>query len=517
MKLKACILKPLFFLIFLSPPLFSHICIDVDEFYFKSTSTKGLRISIFDTDTQTYKHIGYHPHKTASSRRVDTTTVEYEGLKISYDYIVTLPENFGLEKYIIRTKGNFILPPQWHQGTDYLSRQENSYNILYKNMTPKEPTIILKKLGTFTKSICTPLFTVKYAEEQKSFNKIVPSNTKKENSDERKQIGEIATTLTMFSFGWFTNFPTQNGSNHGLDGAFLHPSGKFLFLTESKCRDENKTATNYLEDEMSEKIIISKINRKGVSQTTKNFIETFINETPQCVFKAVHRIMESGLSQWAIEPLNQEEHTHLTLSPQSSEKDVITLYQSTTNRAALSQEKALDLFLKALNITPTQAIDILQGKPIQFPVTPLSSSTNQIEVIETPLSPGLPKVPRRLSFSTPESKQSPQIATKVENTFQAVYHKRTIDKNNVSFDIPPYSFNTLQTIVKNLSNNKNKKLSQADIAKYCECSRTPICKLLGVKKGEVDNPKELWDNLVSNLDTLCNEHKFNKRDLFDNE
>jgi len=95
-----------------------------------------------------------------------------------------------------------------------------------------------------SKAVLTPKFTVSFDQqgqwEQRSFGKINPS-APQENNWERGEIGELATELTMASYGCFTKLFTQNGSNNGLDGAYTNSSNSLLILTESKCRGKSNT------------------------------------------------------------------------------------------------------------------------------------------------------------------------------------------------------------------------------------------------------------------------------------
>ena len=134
----------LFSLLFpsISSTLFAHLCIDVGEFDFSSsTGQKGLRISFFDTDDQSYKEITYSPYPTTSSFRtnlLDSRELNYKDyfLNVFYNKNIELQKEFNLKNFIIRTEGEILFPTEWTQikGTRV---KVQGYNILYDNVTEK--------------------------------------------------------------------------------------------------------------------------------------------------------------------------------------------------------------------------------------------------------------------------------------------------------------------------------------------------------------------------------------------
>ncbi|EKD45291.1 MAG: hypothetical protein ACD_69C00353G0002 [uncultured bacterium] len=74
-----------------------------------------------------------------------------------------------------------------------------------------------------------------------------PPNDKIENSSSHYKgiLEELAAEYTILIYG-YTKHPSQNNSNQDLDGIFLNNDGTELFLTESKCRGEEKTANKYM-------------------------------------------------------------------------------------------------------------------------------------------------------------------------------------------------------------------------------------------------------------------------------
>ncbi len=380
----------LFSLLFPSIPstLFAHLCIDVGEFDFSSsTGQKGLRISFFDTDEQSYKQIDYSPYPTTSSTRTNLLDSHYLNygdyfLNVIYNKNVSLQKEFNLKNYIIRTQGEILLPPEWTEEKGTQVKIEG-YNILYDNVTEKTEKEITSLLSHFGgKAVLTPKFTVSFDQqgqwEPRSFSKINPSDID-ENSRERGKIGELPTDLTMASYGCFIKYYTQNGSNHGLDGAYTNLSNSLLILTESKCRGKDPTekeileeqqplklkkksagasASKYLEKEMNEKEINRKVDTI-IDHNSKGFIKNFINTNPQHVLKGVHRILPTGKSQWAIEYLDNSEHLRLTTTKKSSEQNKINVLSNTMSKLASSKEEKLRLSLQAIGITLEEAIQLL--------------------------------------------------------------------------------------------------------------------------------------------------------------
>ncbi len=72
------------------------------------------------------------------------------------------------------------------------------------------------------------------------------------SKNKKANLGELLTTLTLFSFG-YTQISTKYGGNKGFDGAFESKSRKYLFVTQSKQEKKERTAKNIMKHQLDEK------------------------------------------------------------------------------------------------------------------------------------------------------------------------------------------------------------------------------------------------------------------------
>lgn len=273
---------------------YSHIVIDVDECVLPSL--RGIRIAEFNTEAQKFQYVSYIP---SSSFHQGEWLPGQRG--ISYNYLgnFLLPDNFDLKDFIIRTRGkNLIGGPQTQEAVSRI------YSKLQKFSANPAGNLQVIMNG------------INWTEEQ------MPE-------EEKKRLGELATELTFLSFG-YAKLP----SNHGLDGVyvdnFVRPVD--LFLTESKYRDEGKTAETYMNEELNEEEICRKA---GVAHPeTQRIVRDFLEHKPFGIHKLVHR-MNGGAAQICVQAFDQRSYRGFLLkNPTSSfsEEDIIAILKDMLDR-----------------------------------------------------------------------------------------------------------------------------------------------------------------------------------------
>lgn len=496
-KTRLIITIALFSYILSTPSLFSMICIDVDDFSFPSSQHKGVRVSIFNTDTQAFDAIEYHSPPSTSSTRSDflknpvPLNHQCAGLKVNYNKNIEVSTTFDPNQYILRTTGHIIVPQNWTLTPYSLS----PYTLLHKNITSRAPEEAIEKLRNFTDSTSNPPFNVWSQYGFKTFANISSNTT--ENSNERGIIGELATTLTMMSFGYFTKYPSQNGSNQGFDGVFVDFNSDYLILTESKCRAESETAKKYLEKEMNEKEVHSKISRLAlIYPTTKQLIEEFIQNKPQNIFKFVQRIKPNGKSQWAWEPFSLEGYVNLTLSPASSEKENVIAFKSVISRSGLSHEVAFMHVLKAFNISLSQE----QARQALQHCKSLSQATE----LEGSLTPLQSRIKKDLSFPDAPD-QVPNVSSTISETPALVPRKlfngkEEEDVRKEKKDVSNNPKFSEENFVKLLNHLLAKNYSAKDITKMAKYSGSNANRdLNSMRQAATSKKKEKWDFILADL------------------
>ncbi len=341
----------------------SILAIDVDEFSFPSTAKRGIRVIQFDTDTQKFKQIDYLT--VLATDRASNSPLSYEdipGLTLYTSGNVEVKSTFDLTKFMLRTKGEITLsgnltkPFQW--------KAIDSHSVLQSASPALSGEAILKKLKTFAKQAAAGGdFTVSLSSINpkgdlsepvaQTFKSISPQQ--KENSDERGRIGEVSTILTMFDFGYLA-LASKYEANHGNDGLFKTRDNGVLFLTESKCRTEKKSASKYLEEDLSEKEIYRKLQKMhekgGIIAESAEDVELFIQDSPEAIFKFAHRVKDDGKCQCEIQEFSLEEYNKcLPPVDLTYESGKVELMQETCEKLEVSSPEKLRIFMKANNLT----------------------------------------------------------------------------------------------------------------------------------------------------------------------
>ncbi len=133
-------------------------------------------------------------------------------------------------------------------------------------------------------------------------------NNQKANNDERGVLGELATELSMLSFQYYLN-DAKMGNNHGFDGIYIDESDDpEIFITESKCRSESKSASAYLKEQLSLNQIDDQLSKMEKHKSLKGLSKQIQMATvKEKVFKLVHRILEKGNSEFAVQHVTKKD------------------------------------------------------------------------------------------------------------------------------------------------------------------------------------------------------------------
>lgn len=308
---------------------YSYIFIDVDECTLPSG--RGMRIAAFDTEAQKFKYVSYH---TSPDPQQEGWLVQDRwGILYGHSGNVSLPDKFDLRNFIIRARGNFVGNKIGASVTT-----DGKHLLRHKlggiKQTQEPADRIYSKLQGFSTApkgnLQVIINGIVGTEEQ------IPGN-KDVRGKEKGRLGELATELTFLSFGYF-KLPSQNGSNHGLDGVYVDNIGKplHLFLTESKYRNESKTAEAYMDDELNEEEICRKT--EIAHPETQSTIKSFLEHKPFGIHKLIHR-MKRGASQICVRAFDQRSYRGFRLkNPISplSEEDTMAILEDMLNKMRIT-------------------------------------------------------------------------------------------------------------------------------------------------------------------------------------
>ncbi|MBA3814575.1 MAG: hypothetical protein H0X26_08875 [Alphaproteobacteria bacterium] len=193
-----------------SNKLQSIIFIDIDEFDFRNAVQKsGLRICEFDTVGQKYNKISYYNFPPTSKRKpTGDLLVNYYGLNIDYNGNVRFSS--FLENTIVRTKGTI----EGEKNGVYIKKDDEDKNIAYKSLSILSGADLKNTLNRFEKGqygkndinisfLNYPSWSGQYV----TLGQI--SQDDQENNNERKIIGELATRMAFFSYGYLDSVVTR--------------------------------------------------------------------------------------------------------------------------------------------------------------------------------------------------------------------------------------------------------------------------------------------------------------------
>jgi len=255
----------------------SYIFIDVDECTLPSG--RGIRIAAFDTEDQKFDFVNYHP--SPNPEQEGWMAQDMLGILYTHSGNVSLPQMFDLKKFIIRTRGSFLN----EEIRPYITLVDGKHFFKHKVQGIKQYPLSAEKIYSKLQGFSiTPKGNLQViingvvgTEEQ------IPGN-RDVRGKEKGRLGELATEMTFLSFG-YSRLPSQNSSNHGLDGVYVDNIRKplNLFLTETKYRSESKSAEAYMRDDLNEEEICRKMEK--AHPETQRVIKSFgavLDNTEKC-------------------------------------------------------------------------------------------------------------------------------------------------------------------------------------------------------------------------------------------
>lgn len=388
--------------------------IDVDEFEFQESGIiSGLRICAFDSETQKYKSIDYYQLPATNLRKPTGVFLNnFYKLEIHYNGDVNILS--PLRDTMVRTHGQLLGNLKSLQ----TFKDDQTKNVAYSSLDIVTALNLSKKLNTFNKgtygksSIQIPFHHnyPNWKQELRSFNNICQDETEKRK--ERGIIGELATRIAFFSSGYLEKIPTQDNSGQGIDGIYIqrNEAGQpaSMFLTESKCHAGGSSTSKVMESQLTEKILFGNISR--LENTQRTMILNFIDQDPTAVFKAAHRTLINGSSEWLVKPLEINAFQVLRTGITSPEKEK-EVFITTISRNFSSPEEMIRVALAHYHIESDQEKVACFNKV-------LGCSTEQFEQLVTTYKQESKelKVRKRLSYGLPSAEQSKFPAEQLTTT-----------------------------------------------------------------------------------------------------
>lgn len=502
-RVKLMYFKKIYYIIFLIFLCFLNSIkatkfIDFEQFDFPSERRQGVRVSLVDIDTQKFEGIFYCQNR---------SFWPWDAVSLSFSDKgdVQLYDNFGFDKYFIRTFGMIKLSKQ-----EFLPRVvPHDYRTMYFPYTEKkDANRITEFFKAFTADIRKPLFYCficlgEANAEPRDFSTLI-QNQQVANNWERRTLGELITELTMISFG-YKRLSSQNTSDQGFDGVWTDDltTPRFLFISESKCRNEEKSATLVMQEELDERNIHKRLRSEDIPVHTRKFVEDFI-KTKQPIYKLVSRLKINGQVQACINDFDFFKYQFLTLAVESSESDKIDVLRSFIFKLGVSEEEMTDLVHKAYQFLPE---DRTQN-------TALTNFVNPHQNFHSPL------LRNNINFSFPLPTEEENIEALSEQFSTALVIP------NLSHSVTPeyslfrtYSEPKLTKLTELIVNDSNitglgyKGVSQAKLADFCKISRTPIKKILGKRDGNLTNPRAIWNAITTRFNELCEKNNLPKETI----
>jgi len=413
------LMRVLFTLFLIQLQVQAIIFIDIDKFTIDTRS--GTRLVVFNTETQSFTHIGYYAAPSTSSSRASSAQIPYSGphtpFQFNYDGTFSLKEDKD-------TASNYMIQRKDAEGKlCFSSASLDSFPVI-------SAEDVMKFLNRFINvKNSQPLFEITFNQQGKSdvrhFSYLTFSGSP--NPAERGRLGELATDMTMRSLG-YSIVASPNASGQGFDGVY-EGEGKYLFFTESKCQNESKAASAYMKENLNEKIIYERLHRMPLSNPAKAKILDFVAHSPNNIFKFVQRIQPTGKAQCYVEKLNLFNYQSQLigdLSPSSPEDLRISACQVIWGKLAGTPLEALTLLLKTFNLPKEEEEKLLSSlvskrrgditplsspgikiitpseMPIVSPISSLSSGESPVGPLPSPLFVEKGVTPIALPSSSPE-------------------------------------------------------------------------------------------------------------------
>ncbi|OJW51170.1 MAG: hypothetical protein BGO67_12670 [Alphaproteobacteria bacterium 41-28] len=244
-------------------------------------------------------------------------------------------------------------------------------------------------------------------------------------------LGELATTLTMLSFG-YTQHPSKYGGDNGLDGVFEDWGRKYLWLTQTKQEKKPRTAPNIMRNFLNEGKIweaIQEMKRIGTPEVnlTATLINRYLRDRPQAVYKLAYRMMDKGMAQCQMCPLDIQgfprKGPKLFNAPL---KEKVKTVQVIFGGLEETPEKQLTLALNVIPLTSMpkerllylveQAYDAQATAPMLFPTNNIQTFPAPFLKREEQTFPALPQPTFSLAKRQPTTAIAPPQTIQMQGT-----------------------------------------------------------------------------------------------------
>ncbi len=503
MNIKNFICYLVFLAVICISPSYPIVFIDIDKFDFLEENRRGIRVVSFDTNYQKYNYIGYLDYSFVSGKGLTQEewlpwpNDEYQSSPfwISSKGNICIQKTFNPTKYFLRTYANIINVENQPQGNIF---QINGVTktILAPVIAPSHGNTVCSYLSSFSSDVSTPSFTCVsgFPNSPRFFSEIVTvpeGNPKyeaaqKASQRERGKLGELVTEMTMLSFGYMP-LPSKNSSDQGFNGVWADSAKEptSLFLCQSNCQQQKKSAEAYMNEDLNDEEIARKLKERTPPQT-RTIIECFMREKPDSLYRLAQRLKKNGQVQSCTKKFDLYSYRHSTIlkniSPTSSLEE---------------KKQALEFIATQMNLAPNDMISLI-----------LNSST--------PIS----QLPPPLTYISPPRQPSPLHADQAsvpDRSSSLVY--QTVTQTNVTLPnfFQFFSYNKLQKLIQLMNNDDgslgHQKISFGKLGKYGGYSSNSNVKKVLKGSAPLPTAQFMWSNLISNFDRICEENNILK-DLF---
>jgi len=356
--------------LFLPNHVLHSLCIDIEKTK-ESTSGSEFRVAIFDVREQRFRHLGYYTF-TPGSEEIDVkfggsalfTLRDNGGYQLDGNLFTVFDNTIKEYGHIIRTSGNTLFSSPHLREKNILSTSSG---------TSPRTGIEIRRILTRSGSFSDP--ETFYFQRITAGTSPINIDFKTQDPREKGRLGELATELTMKVFGYH-RLPSQNSSNQGFDGVWVDrkTDGSWLFLTESKCRNESKSAETYFKEELSYDKILDRLKKiesvatSGQASGTHSIIKKFIddhakNDDPMDEGKRIeiflHRIRFNGKAEIHIQSFQRDAYNIRKFAKKSSNQDSCSMISLDTVQAG---EFMGSLHAKATSSTVARMAQSIQQK-----------------------------------------------------------------------------------------------------------------------------------------------------------
>lgn len=310
--MKINLLKSITIIFLLKLNVFSLIFVDVDVV--RNENRDLIRFVEYDTRKHRFQSIKYYQIEDQKEVKYALeSSVVLSFMKEDDDFKINIL-NINFDTHALRIHKQNI------KGVTYLKkfadkkyyRNEDLYFWKDDSGIDKAKTVskkVMKKSPAYSQFKIELLREEQGKKSLKKFSKDFSTifNAQVDNNYERGLLGELATELSMLSSQYYYHSAKIEG-NHGFDGVYIDDSDDpEIFITESKCRSESKSAQKYLEEQLSANKIDAQLVKMARNADLKKLSKRIRAEILNGkVFTMAHRIFDGGNSEFAVEQLTEK-------------------------------------------------------------------------------------------------------------------------------------------------------------------------------------------------------------------